>query len=263
MAIADIARRKPTLDDVFLRLTGHGAETATEAADPASEGEEPMTTATTTAGGSLAYRPLERLRWAARDGFLVAGRDVAHWVREPQLIAWTLVFPIIFVVLFAYVLGSAMQVPGGLSYQEYVLPGMFVQTMAFGLGETLAAVQADNAKGVMDRFRSMPIAPSAVVVGRSLAGLLYSLVSLVILIGAGLLVGWRWHGTAWETLGRHRAPAPRADGLPLARHLPRLAGQEPGDGQRDLRPAVSRHHGLQRVRPARADADVALASSRR
>jgi len=142
-----------------------------------------------------------RLRWAARDGFLVAGRDVAHWVREPQLIAWTLVFPIIFVVLFAYVLGSAMQVPGGLSYQEYVLPGMFVQTMAFGLGETLAAVQADNAKGVMDRFRSMPIAPSAVVVGRSLAGLLYSLVSLVILIGAGLLVGWRWHGTAWETLG--------------------------------------------------------------
>jgi len=168
---------------------------------PGERRGEPMTTATTAAGDSLAYRPLERLRWAARDGFLVAGRDVAHWVREPQLIAWTLVFPIIFVVLFAYVLGSAMQVPGGLSYQEYVLPGMFVQTMAFGLGETLAAVQADNAKGVMDRFRSMPIAPSAVVVGRSLAGLLYSLVSLVILIGAGLLVGWRWHGTGWETLG--------------------------------------------------------------
>jgi ABC-2 type transport system permease protein len=160
-----------------------------------------MSTATTAAGRGVAYRPLERLRWAARDGFLVAGRDVAHWVREPQLILWTLIFPIIFVVLFAYVLGSAMQVPDGLSYQEFVLPGMFVQTMAFGLGETLAAVQADNAKGVMDRFRSMPIAPSAVVVGRSLAGLLYSLVSLVILIGAGLLVGWRWHGTAWETLG--------------------------------------------------------------
>ena len=138
-------------------------------------------TAVTTTRESLAYRPLERLRWAARDGLLVAGRDVAHWVREPQLILWTLIFPIIFVVLFAYVLGSAMQVPGGLSYQEFVLPGMFVQTMAFGLGETLAAVQADNTKGVMDRFRSMPIAPSAVVVGRSLAGLLYSLVSLAIL----------------------------------------------------------------------------------
>ena len=159
-----------------------------------------MTTATTAASRRVAFRPLERLRWAARDGLLVAGRDVAHWVREPQLILWTLIFPIIFVVLFAYVLGSAMQVPGGLSYQEFALPGMFVQTMAFGLGETLAAVQADNTKGVMDRFRSMPIAPSAVVVGRSLAGLLYSLVSLAILIGAGLLVGWRWHGTVWETL---------------------------------------------------------------
>lgn len=159
------------------------------------------TTDTTAAKRLWASGPLNRLRWALRDGGLVAGRDVAHWVREPQLILWTLVFPIVFVVLFAYVLGSAMQVPGGLSYQEFVMPGMFVQTMAFGLGETLAAVQADNAKGVMDRFRSMPIAPSAVVLGRSLAGMLYSLVSLVVLVGAGLLVGWRWHGTWWETLG--------------------------------------------------------------
>ena len=250
MPIADIALRKPTLDDVFLRLTGHGAEAATEPEAMRSRRRRPMTTATTTAGEALAYRPLDRLRWAARDGFLVAGRDVAHWVREPQLIAWTLVFPIIFVVLFAYVLGSAMQVPGGLSYQEYVLPGMFVQTMAFGLGETLAAVQADNAKGVMDRFRSMPIAPSAVVVGRSLAGLLYSLVSLVILIGAGLAgrLALARHGLG--DARRDRAAASGADGLPLARHLPRPAGQEPGDGQRDLRPAVSRHHGVQRVRPA-------------
>ena len=133
-----------------------------------------------------------RLRWALRDGFLIAGRDVAHWVREPQLILWTLVFPIIFVLLFAYVLGSSMTVAGGGSYQEYLLPGMFVQTMAFGLGETVASVQADNAKGVMDRFRSMPIAPSAVVLGRVLANMLYSLVSLAIMLSCGLLVGWRW-----------------------------------------------------------------------
>ena len=133
-----------------------------------------------------------RLRWALRDGLLIAGRDVAHWVREPQLILWTLVFPIIFVLLFAYVLGSSMTVSGGGSYQEYLLPGMFVQTMAFGLGETVAAVQADTAKGVMDRFRSMPIAPSAVVLGRVLANMLYSVVSLLVMLGCGLLVGWRW-----------------------------------------------------------------------
>ena len=133
-----------------------------------------------------------RTRWAVRDGLLIAGRDVAHWVREPQLILWTLVFPIIFVLLFAYVFGSSMQVAGGGSYQEFLMPGMFVQAMAFGLGETVAAVQADSSKGVMDRFRSMPIASSAVVLGRVLAGMLYSTISLAILIGCGLLVGWQW-----------------------------------------------------------------------
>jgi ABC-type multidrug transport system permease subunit len=103
--------------------------------------------------------------------------------------------PIMFVVLFAYVLGSAMVVPGGGSYQAFVMPGMFVQTMAFGIGETLAAVQADNSRGVMDRFRSMPMAPSAVVVGRCVAGMLYSVVSLAIMVVAGFAVGWRWEGT--------------------------------------------------------------------
>jgi ABC-2 type transport system permease protein len=74
--------------------------------------------------------------------------------------------------------------------------------MAFGLGETVAAVQADNAKGVMDRFRSMPIAPSAVVLGRILANMLYSVISLVIMIGCGLLVGWRWNtGVSGLALG--------------------------------------------------------------
>ncbi len=145
------------------------------------------------AGTAAPTSVLHRLRWALRDGLLIAGRDVSHWVREPQLILWTLVFPIIFVLLFAYVLGSSMSVAGGGSYQEFLLPGMFVQTMAFGLGETVASVQADNAKGVMDRFRSMPIAPSAVVLGRVMANMLYSVVSLVIMLGCGLLVGWRWN----------------------------------------------------------------------
>jgi ABC-2 type transport system permease protein len=152
-----------------------------------------MTTATVQAPVRGGHGLGERLRWALRDGLLIAGRDVSHWVREPQLILWTLLFPIIFVLLFAYVLGSSMQVAGGGSYQQFLMPGMFVQTMAFGLGETVAAVQADNAKGVMDRFRSMPIAPSAVVLGRVMANMLYSVISLVVMLGCGLLVGWRWN----------------------------------------------------------------------
>jgi ABC-2 type transport system permease protein len=141
-----------------------------------------------------------RLRWAARDAWLIARRDMAQWVREPQLIMWGLAFPVMFVLLFAYVLGSGIVVPGGGSYREFLMPGMFAQTMAFGIGETLAAVQADTAKGVTDRFRSMPMAPSAVVVGRGIAGMVYSTASLALMVGCGLVIGWRWRGTAGEAL---------------------------------------------------------------
>jgi len=141
-----------------------------------------------------------RLRWAARDGWLIARRDMDQWVREPQMIVWGLIYPIVFVLLFGYVFGSGIVVPGGGSYREFLMPGMFAQTMAFGIGETLAAVQADSQKGVMDRFRSMPMAPSAVVVGRCIANMLYSTASLALLVVVGLAIGWRWHGTPAETL---------------------------------------------------------------
>jgi hypothetical protein len=138
-------------------------------------------------GAGLAPVPpllsLDRARWAVRDGLLIAQRDIAQWVREPQIILWGLLFPVMFVLLFAYVLGSGIVVPGGGSYREFLMPGMFAQTMAFGIGETLAAVQADTAKGITDRFRSMPIAPSAVVVGRGVANKAYSAASLALMVG--------------------------------------------------------------------------------
>ena len=146
-----------------------------------------------------ALGPVERVRWAARDGWLIARRDMDQWVREPQMIVWGLIYPIMFVLLFGYVFGSGIVVPGGGNYREFLMPGMFAQTMAFGIGETLAAVQADAQKGVTDRFRSMPMAPSAVVVGRCIANTLYSAASLALLAGAGLAIGWRWHGTPAET----------------------------------------------------------------
>ena len=157
----------------------------------------PSTPAPTSSGPSPA---LERLRWAVRDSWLIAQRDMAQWVREPQMIVWALIFPVMFVLLFAYVFGSGIIVPDGGNYREFLMAGMFAQTMAFGIGETLAAVQADTAKGVTDRFRSMPMARSAVVIGRCIAGLTYSAVSLVIMIGTGLAIGWRWHGSAAEAL---------------------------------------------------------------
>jgi ABC transporter DrrB family efflux protein len=143
---------------------------------------------------------VDRLRWATRDAWIVAQRDMTHWVREPQMIVWGLMYPIMFVLLFAYVFGSGIVVPGGGNYREFLMAGMYAQTMAFGIGETLAAVQADAAKGVMDRFRSMPMAPSAVVVGRCIAGMAYSIASLAIMVACGLAVGWRWRGTMGEAL---------------------------------------------------------------
>jgi ABC-2 type transport system permease protein len=159
-------------------------------------------TATTTGAVTIAPTATtavaDRLRWALRDGWLVAQRDMAQWIREPQMIVWGLIFPVTFVLLFAYVFGSGIVVPGGGSYRSFLMPGIFAQTMAFGIGETLAAVQADTAKGVTDRFRSMPMAPSAVVVGRCLAGMVYSAASLTLLVITGLAIGWRWEGTAAE-----------------------------------------------------------------
>jgi len=143
---------------------------------------------------------VDRARWAARDGWLIARRDMDQWVREPQMIVWSVLYPIVFVLLFGYVFGSGIVVPGGGSYREFLMPGMFAQTMAFGIGETLAAVQADADKGVTDRFRSMPMAPSAVVLGRCLANMISSTFSLALMVACGLAIGWRWHGTAAETL---------------------------------------------------------------
>lgn len=136
--------------------------------------------------------PATGLRRALRDSWLISGRDMRQWVREPQMILWGLIFPIVFVLLFAFVFGSGMQVPGDGDYTQFLLPGIFAQTMAFGIGETLAAVQADSAKGVTDRFRAMPMSRAAVVAGRAIAGMVYSTVSLALMVVCGLAIGWRW-----------------------------------------------------------------------
>ena len=158
-----------------------------------------MTTATLRAFVPPAPTALApRVRWALRDGWLVAQRDMAQWVREPQMIIWGLIYPIVFVLMFGYVFGSGIVVPGGGDYREFLMPGMFAQTMAFGIGETVAAVQSDSAKGITDRFRSMPMAPSAVVVGRSLANMIYSTASLALMVVCGLVIGWQWRNSLAE-----------------------------------------------------------------
>lgn len=135
-----------------------------------------------------------RLAWAVADAWVITGRDLAHWARQPgAVIANTLLFPLMIVLMFGYLLGGAMTVPGGGDYRDFLMPGMFAMTMVFGIGATVTAVSADVARGVTDRFRAMPMATSAVIAGRAAADMLSSAAALAVLTGCGWLVGWQPH----------------------------------------------------------------------
>lgn len=142
-----------------------------------------------------------RLVWAISDAWVITCRDLAHWARQPgAVIANTLLFPILIVLMFGYLLGGAMTVPGGGSYRDFLMPGMFAMTMVFGIGSTLTAVSADAARGVTDRFRSMPVTAPAVIAGRAAADMLNSAAALAVLTGCGFLVGWHPHRGAARAL---------------------------------------------------------------
>jgi ABC transporter DrrB family efflux protein len=127
-------------------------------------------------------------------------RGLAHWRRQPGQYAVGLAFPVMMLVMFAYFLGGGMAVEGGGDYKEYLVPGLLALTMAFGLETTMVALTEDINKGLLDRFRAMPIAPSAILTGRTLLDLLESTAALIVMVGAGWAIGWRWHGTAAEAL---------------------------------------------------------------
>ncbi|WP_368396397.1 ABC transporter permease [Streptomyces sclerotialus] len=134
------------------------------------------------------------LRWALADCWNVVRRGLTHYQRQPVNIAWQLGFPILSVLLYGYVFGSAMKVPGGGDYRDFLMPGMFVMTMAFGFINTATVVVHDSTKGVIDRFRSMPMAPSAVVAGRGVTDLVVACAELAILMLTALVMGWRPDG---------------------------------------------------------------------
>lgn len=139
------------------------------------------------------------MRWALADGWTVTLRSLQRSVREPGLVLLGLLFPVLMMLMFGYLLGGAMSVPGG-DYLGFLMPGMFALAMLFGIETTTIAVATDAARGITDRFRSMPMAPSAVVVGRSAADMLNSVAGLAVLMAGGLLVGWRAHGSVPDSL---------------------------------------------------------------
>jgi ABC-2 type transport system permease protein len=140
------------------------------------------------------------LRWAVADSATLARRYLAHLRHQPAELAGAVGFPILLVLMFAFLLGGMMAVPGGGDYRQALLPGLFTMTMLFGLSATMIAVVTDAQRGITDRFRSMPMAQSAVLVGRALADMVTSAIALAALLLVGLAVGWRAPGGAGAVL---------------------------------------------------------------
>jgi ABC transporter DrrB family efflux protein len=129
---------------------------------------------------------------ALRDTVGVAKRNLLRIVRTPQMLLIGALQPAMLLVLFRYVLGGAIRVPGG-RYVDYVVPAVFLEAVLIGGITTSVGLAQDLHSGIIDRFRSLPMARSAVLSGRTLADISRSLVSLAIMIGLGLLVGFRFH----------------------------------------------------------------------
>jgi len=129
---------------------------------------------------------------AISDGRVIAWRNVIKIKRVPELLVFVVISPIMFVLLFAYVFGGSISIPGS-SYREFMIGGIFAQTVVFGSTFTGAGIADDMQKGIINRFRSLPMSQSAVLVGRTASDVIYNLITLVIMALSGLIVGWRFH----------------------------------------------------------------------
>jgi ABC transporter DrrB family efflux protein len=196
--VSDIGLRRPTLDDVFLQLTG--APPSEDGAGPDASARagpsaaRPTSGATHAAGGLLpVHRPsLREVREAGTDARVVTARNLRHFVRQPQLLIFSTIQPIMFVLLFAYVFGGAVEgsLPGGVDYVDFLLPGIFVQSVAFRATQTAVGLSEDLERGVIDRFRSMPMARSAVLIGRTTADLVRNVLIIGLMTTVGYVIGF-------------------------------------------------------------------------
>ena len=132
-------------------------------------------------------------QWIVRDSFLMVRRNLVHTFREPELLVFSTIQPVMFVLLFRYVFGGAIST--GAEYVDYLMPGIFVQTTVFGSMLTGMGLAYDLNNGIIDRFRSLPMSRSAVLVGRTLADTLRNVFIVLLMLAVGILVGFRIHGS--------------------------------------------------------------------
>jgi ABC transporter DrrB family efflux protein len=198
--VSDLGLRRPTLDDVFLQLTG---------APPGEDGDRPARAAVDGVGALHVRRPhlrvpsLESMRGTVTDAVVVTVRNLRHFIREPSLLLFSTIQPVMFVLLFVYVFGGAIEgsLPAGVPYVDFLLPGIFVQSVVFRATQTSVGLSQDLQRGVIDRFRSMPMARSAVLVGRTAADLVRNVLIIMLMIVVGYIVGFRFEGGLGGALG--------------------------------------------------------------
>jgi ABC-2 type transport system permease protein/oleandomycin transport system permease protein len=141
-------------------------------------------------GGRPVEGPLVKLKWVFSDTAALTMRNLLNYLRIPEALFFSSVQPVMFVLLFRYVFGGAIHT-GGYSYVDYLIPGIFVQTVAFGAVATSIGLAEDLHKGIIERFRALPMARSAVLAGRTVADLIRNLVVAAIITGIGYAVGFR------------------------------------------------------------------------
>jgi ABC-2 type transport system permease protein len=150
--------------------------------------------------------PVEPPARPLHDTWVIAKRGIRHMRRQPEALADATIQPIMFVLLFAYVFGGAISVDGRKdpdAYREFLMGGIFAQTLTFGVFGVAMALAADFSNGAMDRFRSLPIANGAVLAGHALANVIRAAIPIALMSIAGLIVGWAPHGSVLDTLAAY------------------------------------------------------------
>jgi ABC transporter DrrB family efflux protein len=145
-------------------------------------------------------RPVTRPTNIAQQSWIMVKRNMIHTKRMPEMLSDVTAQPIMFVLLFAFVFGASITNTGGASYREFLLPGIQAQTIVFSAFVVASGITSDLEKGIIDRFRALPIARSSVLIGRSVASLLHSSIGIVVMALTGLAIGWRIRGSIAEAI---------------------------------------------------------------
>lgn len=154
----------------------------------------------TMAGTGMREDAPSGLSWAARDCWTEASRHLRALPRSPEVLAFSTIQPVMFVLLFAYVFGGSINVPGFADYNQFLLPGIFAQTVLFGSTFAAVGLAEDMSKGIADRLRSLPMYQPAVLIGRTFADLIRNLITFVVMLAVAFAIGFRFEGTLAEAL---------------------------------------------------------------